>query len=200
MHDIIKKLLIVLKNSDSVISIRHRTIDVMTGTRNIYSGSFDIFSTNSGCGISKLYAINLTLIENPAFLDGYSGFENLKILASIKEKVNDDEIKDIIAKVGLNPDDKKKYRKYSLGMKQRLGIAAALMENPDLVILDEPTNALDSDGIETVKKLIAEQKAKGSLVILSCHDFSILESLSDEIISLECGKIKSNNRSDRNEK
>ena len=63
MHDIIKKLLIVLKNSDSVISIRHRTIDVMTGTRNIYSGSFDIFSTNSGCGISKLYAINLTLIE-----------------------------------------------------------------------------------------------------------------------------------------
>ena len=140
------------------------------------------------------------LIENPAFLDGYSGFENLKILASIKEKVNDDEIKDIIAKVGLNPDDKKKYRKYSLGMKQRLGIAAALMENPDLVILDEPTNALDSDGIETVKKLIAEQKAKGSLVILSCHDFSILESLSDEIISVECGKIKSNNRSDRNEK
>lgn len=140
------------------------------------------------------------LIENPAFLDGYSGFENLKILASIKKKTSNDEIKDIITKVGLDPNDKKKYRKYSLGMKQRLGIAAALIENPDLIILDEPTNALDSNGVETVKKLISEQKEKGSLIILSCHDFSILETLSDEIISLECGKIKGISRSGENEK
>ena len=140
------------------------------------------------------------LIENPAFLDGYSGFENLKILASIKKKTSNDEIKDIITKVGLDPNDKKKYRKYSLGMKQRLGIAAALIEEPDLIILDEPTNALDSNGIETVKKLISEQKEKGALIILSCHDFSILETLSDEIISLECGKIKGISRSGENEK
>lgn len=140
------------------------------------------------------------LIENPAFLDSYSGFENLKILASIKEKISDDIIKNVITKVGLDPNDKKKYRKYSLGMKQRLGIAAALMENPDLIILDEPTNALDSNGVETVKQLIFEYKNSGALIILSCHDFSILEMLSDEIILLERGKIKSINRSIKDEK
>lgn len=100
------------------------------------------------------------LIENPAFLDGYSGFENLKMLASIKNIVKDYQIKDIIKAVGLNPDDKKHYKKYSLGMKQRLGIACALMESPDIIILDEPTNALDSDGITTVKELIVQKKRR----------------------------------------
>ena len=88
------------------------------------------------------------LIENPAFLDGYSGFENLKILASMKKKVSDNDIKKIIQDVGLDPNDKKKYRKYSLGMKQRLGIAGAVLEDPDFIILDEPTNALDSNRSE----------------------------------------------------
>ena len=107
------------------------------------------------------------LIENPAFLDGYSGFENLKMLASIKNIVKDYQIKDIIRAVGLNPDDKKHYKKYSLGMKQRLGIACALMESPDIIILDEPTNALDSDGITTVKELIVQKREEGALVIIS---------------------------------
>ena len=75
-------------------------------------------------------------------------------------------------------------------MKQRLGIAAALMENPDILVLDEPTNALDTDGIECVKKMILEQKERGALVILSCHDTDMLINLSDEIFRLENGKIK----------
>lgn len=129
------------------------------------------------------------LIENPAFLDGYSGFENLKMLASIKNIVKDYQIKDIIRAVGLNPDDKKHYKKYSLGMKQRLGIACALMESPDIIVLDEPTNALDSDGITTVKELIVQKREEGALVIISCHDIDILKELSEEIYVLEQGKL-----------
>ena len=129
------------------------------------------------------------LIENQAFLDGYSGFENLKMLAAIKNIVKDYQIKDIIRAVGLNPDDKKHYKKYSLGMKQRLGIACALMESPDIIVLDEPTNALDSDGITMVKELIVQKREEGALVIISCHDIDILKELSEEIYVLEQGKL-----------
>ncbi len=104
------------------------------------------------------------LIENPAFLDSRSGFDNLKLLASIKGKADKDKIADTIRRVGLDPDDKKKYRKYSLGMKQRLGIAAAIMESPDLVILDEPTNALDSKGVELTQNLIRKECERGHLL------------------------------------
>lgn len=129
------------------------------------------------------------LIENPAFIDYYSGFENLKLLASIKNKIDDEKIKCILQKVGLDSDDKKKYRKYSLGMKQRLGIAAAIMESPDIILLDEPTNALDAEGIECVKKLILDEKNNGKTIIISCHDQEILEYLSDKIYRIENGKI-----------
>ena len=92
--------------------------------------------------------------------------------------------------VGLDEEAaKKKYRKYSLGMKQRLGIAAALMEKPDIVILDEPTNALDTSGVELVKEIVRVEKKRGALVIISCHDLAVLEELSDEIIKLESGKV-----------
>lgn len=129
------------------------------------------------------------LLENPTFLDGYSGFDNLKMLASIRGKINDQKIKNSISSVGLDPADKKKYRKYSLGMKQRLGIAGAVMEQPDIIILDEPTNSLDTSGVELVKKILLEQKQRGALVILSCHDLSILQEMSDEIIKLEYGHM-----------
>lgn len=129
------------------------------------------------------------LIENPAFLGGMSGFENLKLLASMKGIISDDTIMNTIRRVGLDPKDKKKYRKYSLGMKQRLGIASAVMEAPDLVILDEPTNALDANGVEITKKLIAEEKKRGALVIMTCHDREILEGICDIIYTIEHGKI-----------
>lgn len=129
------------------------------------------------------------LIENPAFLGGLSGFDNLKLLASIKDTINDETIKKTIRRVGLNPDDKKKYRKYSLGMKQRLGIASAIMESPNLIILDEPTNALDSSGVETVKKIIKNEKERGALIIVTCHDHSLLEEISDVVYTIENGRI-----------
>ncbi len=93
------------------------------------------------------------LIENPSFLNGYTGFENLKIIASIKGIIGNEDIKATLEKVGLDPDDRRKYRKYSLGMKQKLGIACAVMENPDIVILDEPINAIDQSGVEKVRKI-----------------------------------------------
>lgn len=129
------------------------------------------------------------LIENPVFLGGLSGFDNLKLLASIKGKITDDIIKKTISRVGLDPDDKKKYRKYSLGMKQRLGIASAIMEAPELIILDEPTNALDSSGVEIVKKIIASEKKRGALITVTCHDHAILQEMCDIIYKIEHGKI-----------
>ena len=132
-----------------------------------------------------------TLIENPAFLDNYSGFQNLKLLASIQGKISDEEIREAIIAVELNPDDKKKFRKYSLGMKQRLGIAAAVMEHPDIIILDEPTNALDSDGVQMVKRILQKEKERGALILISCHDLDILKELSDVIYLMNAGILSS---------
>lgn len=128
-------------------------------------------------------------LENPAFLGAYSGFQNLKLLASIKSVADDEAIRSALSRLGLRPDDHKKYRKYSLGMKQRLGIAAAIMENPDIVILDEPTNSLDADGVNLVKSVIKDEKKRGALVIISCHDAELLQDLSDETFLLEQGRL-----------
>ena len=129
------------------------------------------------------------LIENPSFISNYTGFKNLKILASIQNRISDDEIRDAIRKVGLDPDDKRTFKKYSLGMKQRLGIAAAIMERPDIVILDEPINALDEAGAGLIKGLLDEVKANGSLIIIACHDTEELNYLSDEIYEIYDGEI-----------
>ena len=129
------------------------------------------------------------LIENPSFISNYTGFKNLKILASIQNRISDDEIRDAIRKVGLDPDDKRTFKKYSLGMKQRLGIAAAIMERPDIVILDEPINALDEAGAGLIKGLLDELKVNASLIIIACHDTEELNYLSDEIYEIYDGEI-----------
>lgn len=129
------------------------------------------------------------LIESPAFLNGYTGLQNLMYLADIQKRVDRDAVRHTIERVGLDPDDKRKYRKYSLGMKQRLGIAAAIMEQNDILLIDEPFNALDVDGIELVKEILLEEKARGALIVLSCHEKQLLESLSDELYLIQSGKI-----------
>lgn len=129
------------------------------------------------------------LIENPSFIGGYTGLKNLKILADIQKNIGEEQVRQAIQKVGLDPDDKRKYRKYSLGMKQRLGIAAAIMEHPDLVILDEPINALDENGVVLVRDILHELKEDGCLIILACHDKEELDMLADEIYLMENGKI-----------
>ena len=153
------------------------------------SGSIVINGKRLGKDITFPESVGI-LIENPAFLDAYSGFVNLKLLASIKHRIGPEEIRQTIARVGLDPDDKKKYRKYSLGMKQRLGIAAAVMEEPDIIILDEPTNALDSDGVAMLKEILHDQRERGALVLISCHDLPTLQELSDEIYLMESGALR----------
>ena len=129
------------------------------------------------------------LIENPAFLDGYTAAQNLRLLAGIRKKVTEERIREVLEQVGLGWEDKRKYRQFSLGMKQRLGIAGAVLEHPQLLLIDEPTNALDTDGVEMVQELLLEEKKRGALIVLACHDFSILQSLSDVLYSVKEGRV-----------
>lgn len=130
------------------------------------------------------------LLENPSFLPNHTGLKNLELLAGIQHRVTNVDIRQTLQDVGLNPDDPRTFRKYSLGMKQRLGIAAAIMEQPDLILVDEPTNALDDNGIQQICTLLRRERDRGALLILSCHDASILEDLSDEIFHIYDGKVE----------
>lgn len=130
------------------------------------------------------------LIEYPSFIPGYTGFQNLKFLSSINNKISDEEIYNIIQRVGLDKTDKRKYKRYSLGMKQRLGIAQALMEQPKLLLLDEPTNALDSDGIKDVLDILKVEKAKGTTIVVASHDVHVLDNeMVDRIVHVNNGKL-----------
>lgn len=130
------------------------------------------------------------LLENPAFLDEYSGFDNLRQIAAINHRIHDTTIEQVMTEVGLDAGDHKKYRKYSLGMKQRLGIAAAIMENPDLLILDEPTNALDAEGVESIRNVILSRKHKDRIIIIASHDKEELDAIADEVLVLQNGRLQ----------
>ena len=129
------------------------------------------------------------LIENPSFLPQYTGFKNLKLLAGLTGNISDDEIRTALDRVGLDPEDRRTYRKYSLGMKQKLGIANAIMGEPDIIILDEPINALDEESVKKIKKVLLEIRDKGKLIIIACHDREELEYLSDIIYEIKDGSI-----------
>ena len=103
--------------------------------------------------------------------------------------MGEERIREILEQVGLGWEDKRKYRQFSLGMKQRLGIAGAVLEHPQLLLIDEPTNALDTDGVEMVQELLLEEKKRGALIVLACHDFSILQGLSDVLYSVKEGRV-----------
>lgn len=152
------------------------------------SGSVVINGETLGRQISFPRSVGV-LIENPAFIPGYTGLKNLEALADIQKRIGRDKICETLEKIGLNSDDRRIYRKYSLGMKQRLGIAAAVMEEPDIVILDEPINALDESGAMQVREILKEQKERGAICIIACHDSEELEYLSDEIIYIKDGMI-----------
>lgn len=153
------------------------------------SGEVKIDGKTLGKDISFPQSVGV-FIEKPGFLDSYSGFQNLLMLASIKGNVGGTEIKEVLKRVGLQDVMYKKYRKYSLGMKQKLGIAAAIMEKPDLIILDEPSNALDQKSEEVLWQIVREEKERGALIIISCHTAAVLEKVSDEIFKMDMGQIK----------
>lgn len=129
------------------------------------------------------------IIETPSFVPHQSAFTNLKNLAAIRGKIKDERIKEVIALVGLQPEDKKRVGKYSLGMRQRLGIAQAIMENPALLVLDEPMNGLDKDGVEDMRRLFKELKEEGKTILLCSHNAEDIAVLCDEVYEMENGQI-----------
>lgn len=129
------------------------------------------------------------IIENPGFLPQYSAFKNLKILSSIHNKIDDETIKKYINLVTLDADDNRPVKKFSLGMKQKLGIAQALMEEPKLLILDEPMNALDEDSVINIRKILLDLKSKGVTILLSSHNKEDIEQLCDYIYTMKSGEL-----------
>ncbi len=130
------------------------------------------------------------LIEKPNFLSDLSGFENLKLLASIQNKINDNDIEETMKRVNIYDERNKKYSKYSLGTKQKLAIAQVLMENPDIMIFDEPLNGIENDTAVKIRKIIKEEKNKGKLIIVASHIKDDIEGLADEIYEFDNGYLK----------
>lgn len=129
------------------------------------------------------------LLENPSFLDGLTAYQNLKMIASIQNIVSDDRILEVISLVGLFDSKYKKYEAYSLGMKQRLAIANVIMEDPEILIFDEPTNAIDEEGIEVLKKIIKQEKDKGKTILISSHEKNFISELADYYFYMSKGRL-----------
>ncbi|KFD41710.1 multidrug ABC transporter ATP-binding protein [Peptococcaceae bacterium SCADC1_2_3] len=152
------------------------------------SGEVYVFGKKLGEDISFPESLGI-IIESVGFWPQFTGFENLKILASIKSKISDEQITEAIKKVGLDPEDKRLYSKYSLGMKQRLGIAQAIMEEPELIILDEPTSSLDEEGVQLVRRILIEEKKRGATILIASHNKEDIDFLSDEKFKMDNGRL-----------
>ena len=138
----------------------------------------------------KDYPVKLgVLIETPIFWKEYTGFDVLKYLASIRNEITEEQIKKNMDRVGLDWSDKRAIGKYSLGMRQKLGIAQAIMEEPDVLVLDEPVNALDSKSIKKLIHIIEEEKERGAVIIITNHNSGEFEIPYDEVIEIEEGEI-----------
>jgi ABC-2 type transport system ATP-binding protein len=129
------------------------------------------------------------LIESPGFINGYSGLKNLRVIASINRRATEEGIAGMMRLFGLDPLDKKKVRAYSLGMRQKLGICAALMEGPELILLDEPINSLDEASAEKVLGVLTARKEAGALIVVASHDREELDFLADEAIEMRDGAV-----------
>lgn len=138
------------------------------------------FSVLPGLGI---------VLENVGLYPDLTGVENLEYLAGLTRRVGPSEIQTALRRVGLDPDDRRTYRKYSLGMKQRLAIAQAVMERPDVIMLDEPTNGLDEDGVGEIRRLILEEKERGALVLLASHNSDDIRILADHLYRIDSGSV-----------
>jgi len=130
------------------------------------------------------------IIEAPGFLPNYNGFQNLRMLAMIQNRIGRDQIRDVIRLVGLDPDSRKPVGKYSMGMRQRLGIAQAIMEDPDILILDEPMNGLDKQGVAEIRQLLLHLKSEGKTILLASHNKDDIDLLCDTVHEMDGGRIE----------
>lgn len=129
------------------------------------------------------------IIEAPGFLPNYSGYKNLRFLANIRRKIGKEEILNVLKTVGLDPESRKHVGKYSLGMRQRLGIAQAIMEDPEILILDEPMNGLDNAGVQDIRALLLELKAQGKTILLASHNHEDIATLCDTVHEMDGGVL-----------
>ncbi len=129
------------------------------------------------------------IIETPGFIPYYSGYKNLKLLADLNRKITGEQVKNAMKQVGLDPELKRHVKKYSLGMRQRLGLAQAIMENPDLLILDEPMNGLDKDGASDMRKYLLSLKEQGKTILIASHSAEDIEILCDTVCEMDKGVL-----------
>lgn len=160
----------------------------LSGLMGIDSGSIEWGGKTLHKDFSVLPGLGI-ILENASLYPNLTGIQNLTYLANLTKQIGKDEIVNAISRVGLDPYDKKLYGKYSLGMKQRLAIAQAIMEKPDVIMLDEPTNALDETGVEEIRKLILEEKERGALILLASHNKEDIQVLADEWYRVENGSV-----------
>ena len=160
----------------------------LSGLMKIDSGSIDWNGKILHKDLSVLPNLGL-VIENAGLYPNLTGMQNLAYLAGLNKKIGKDEMIQAISRVGLDPQDKRVYGKYSLGMKQRLAIAQAIMEKPDIIMLDEPTNALDEAGVEEIRKVILEEKERGALILVASHNKEDIRVLVDELYRIESGQV-----------
>lgn len=152
--------------------------------------SGEIFYDNVDIVKNKSFPINTrALIEKPSFLPNLTGYENLELLASIQKRIGKKEIDEVLERVNLSSEKNKKYSTYSLGTKQKLGIAQVLMENPEIMIFDEPLNGVENETANKIRTILKEEKAKGKLIIVASHIKEDIEMLADEIYEFDAGNI-----------
>ena len=163
-------------------------LKIICGFYNVTSGealldNYDYLKNNSFPKNTR------ALIEKPNFLPVLTGFENLKLLASIQNKIGDDQILETLDKVNMTEEADKKYSKYSLGTKQKLGIAQVLMENPDIMIFDEPFNGVENDTAKKIRKILREERDKGKIIILASHIKEDILGLADVVYEIDAGVV-----------
>jgi len=129
------------------------------------------------------------IIETPGFIPYYSGYKNLKLLAGLNNNITNEQIKETIRRVGLDPDLKRHVKKYSLGMRQRLGFAQAIMENPAILILDEPMNGLDKEGVADMREYLKQLRDEGKTIILASHSAEDISALCDTVCEMDKGVL-----------
>jgi len=156
------------------------------GLVRLSEGTISVDGKQIGAAIDVPASVG-AIIEVPGFLPQLSGFANLKYLARLKGQIDDTKIRDTIRRVGLDPDSRKHVGKYSLGMRQRLGIAQAIMEDPDILLLDEPMNGLDAQGVQDMKQLLCELRSAGKTIILASHHADDIDELCDIVYKMEDG-------------
>jgi len=130
------------------------------------------------------------LVEMPGFLPEFTGKKNLQLLGMLQEGVTEEDIDEAMNAVGLDPKDRRHYKKYSLGMKERLGIAQAILKKPKLILLDEPTNGIDSDGIQMLEELLWRLKEEGSTIVVTSHDRDFLDAVTSQCYEMKEGSLR----------